>query len=372
MEFRPSQEVTTPDGLRWRKCAGVAIVNSRGELLVGERIKIAGAWNCPQGGMDATSQVHGRPETVLEAAAREAWEEVGIVVGKNILPLAAMSDDAAVRYKAGGWLAEAGFAGQQLHWALFEVCDALGDADPSTMCTLCGLGGEEAEFRRVRWQRLEDVISGMWEKKRPPYEALAAWAQPLIRARAQQAALIDMGGVWERDASRSNGLIEALVARGHDLARAKAEATRPYVQEWARHGAGGDWQVTTYNASASAGGAGKDRCITYALGQERTESYFGKSTIFGDAAPEQPATLTRRTAWLPLDHLSCFAHTTVSRRLGSSGGAVEITSRHLRLSPTSEGAAGGGGGEEMVVTRTLRAPDKPAVVSEEVVRRRGV
>ena len=113
MEFPPSQEYSTPDGRRWRKCAGAAIVNSAGHLLVGERIKIAGAWNCPQGGMDASSREHSRPETVLEAAAREAFEEVGLKVGEHIVPIAAMDDEQAVRYAAGGWLAQEGYAGQQ-------------------------------------------------------------------------------------------------------------------------------------------------------------------------------------------------------------------------------------------------------------------
>ena len=111
--FAPSREAVDADGRRWRCCAGAAIINSSGQLLVGERIKISGAWNCPQGGMDAVSK-SGNPETALEAASREAFEEVGLRVDTHIVPIAAMSDDAAVKYEAGGWLKQAGFAGQQV------------------------------------------------------------------------------------------------------------------------------------------------------------------------------------------------------------------------------------------------------------------
>ena len=75
------------------------------------------------------SKVAGNPETALEAASREAFEEVGLRIGVDIVPIAAMSDDAAVKYEAGGWLKQAGFAGQQLHWVLFTCCNAVGDVD---------------------------------------------------------------------------------------------------------------------------------------------------------------------------------------------------------------------------------------------------
>lgn len=105
-DFAPSREIKGSDGRRWRCCAGAAVVNSQGHLLVAERIKIPGAWICPQGGIDAESKLHTDPETALEAAAREAYEEVGLRVGVHILPIAVMSDDAAVRY---GWrLAQGG------------------------------------------------------------------------------------------------------------------------------------------------------------------------------------------------------------------------------------------------------------------------
>ena len=157
VEYPESQVAVGADGRRWRKCAAAAIFNSSGHLLVGERIKIRGAWNCPQGGMDMCSRAHAGPETVLEAAAREAYEECGLELGKHIAPIAEAAEDTlAVRYEAGGWLRNEGFAGQQLHWALFVCTDPIGDAVPSACTSLEGRDGEAPEFSQVRtwaWAR---------------------------------------------------------------------------------------------------------------------------------------------------------------------------------------------------------------------------
>ena len=176
--FAPSQYSMTPDGRKWRKCAAACVVNSAGDVLVGERLKISGAWGAPQGGMDDRGQ---QSETVMQAASREAFEECGLRCGEHIQPVAAQEDESlAVRYEAGGWLKEAGFAGQQLHWALFFVVDPTLDRDCASVCDLSGQNGEAPEFARVRWQPLDEVIANMWPAKRGPYQALQTWATPLI------------------------------------------------------------------------------------------------------------------------------------------------------------------------------------------------
>ena len=135
--YPPSRSVTDAAGRKWRMCAGAAILNSAGHLLVGERLKIAGAWNCPQGGVD-------EGESVLDAAAREAYEEVGLRAGVEICTVAELPEDKAVRYEAGGWLKKEGFAGQQLHWVLFRCAHADGDG---------GVG---------RWLVGRMVVGGSW------------------------------------------------------------------------------------------------------------------------------------------------------------------------------------------------------------------
>lgn len=360
MEFAPSQEAHDADGRRWRKCAGAAVFNSRGQLLVGERIKIRGAWNCPQGGMDAASA-----ETVLEAATREAFEECGLRVGKHIVPLGVMQDDSeAVRYEAGGWLAKEGFAGQQLHWAIYGCCDPVGDTDPSSMVDLGGLGGEAAEFSAVRWQPLDAVIEGMWPAKRKPYEALKAFVAPILEAHAAATAAVDLSGKWSRDAAESSGLTQALLARGHTAEEAEAEVAKGYVQSWERTvGGAGSWRVTTLGDD----GVTPRRTLVYPLG-EWEEGYEGKSTIFG--AAEQSAgggTLQRRTLWMPMPDADAAsasvaagllgpcraAHTTWTAR---QDGGVEVAARFLRRGC-------------MVLRRTLVQKEQQPIVSEEVFLR---
>ena len=347
MEYPESQVAVGSDGRRWRKCAAAAIFNSSGAILVGERVKIKGAWNCPQGGMDAVSKKHGGPESVLEAAAREAFEEVGLKIGEAIAPVATMADDDAVQYEAGGWLKKEGFAGQQLHWALFVCCDPVCDSVPDLCCNLGGLGGEEAEFSEVRWQPLEHVIENMWPAKRAPYEALRAWAYPILTSRLAAANALDFSGTWARDAAQNRGVQEALAARGLAADVASAEASRPYVQRWALGSEPGEWVVTTANAE----GPGRDRVLVYAMG-DWEEEYSGRSALYGEATVSD-GFLLRRTGWLarsdddvssgaqagseePWLAPSRVAHCTWTTR---HNGAAEITERSLR-------------GAQMVVRRT--------------------
>ncbi len=238
--YPPSRSVTDAAGRKWRMCAGAAILNSAGHLLVGERLKIAGAWNCPQGGVD-------EGESVLDAAAREAYEEVGLRAGVEICTVAEMPEDKAVRYEAGGWLKKEGFAGQQLHWVLFRCAHADGDADPTAMVDLTGLGGEDAEFGAVQWAPIDNVLAGMWPAKRAPYEALRDWARVQHEAYKAACAAIDLSGRWARDSSAGSNFAGALIARGalegyqrrirclkscHSCLRAPplAQATRPRTQ----------------------------------------------------------------------------------------------------------------------------------------------
>jgi putative (di)nucleoside polyphosphate hydrolase len=394
MSFAPSRQLVGSDGQRWRCCAGAAIVNSLGHLLVGERIKIPGAWNCPQGGIDAEAAAHAGPESALEAAAREAFEEVGLRVGVHIVPIAIMSDEAAVKYEAGGWLKKEGFAGQALHWALFGCCDAVGDADAAAMCDLSGHGGESAEFSSVRWQPMDEVVASMWEMKRAPYAALQQWATPLLDEwRASAVARVDLSGTWARDASRNLRLEEALLARGINSAAAKVEATRPYVQAWAKGGDGGSgvWRVTTFGED----GVSVKRSLEYALG-EWEESYPAGSLLFGQG----PGTLRRRTGWLPMPAGGSLplrggmaeggateagadeptyptalpatpprvAHTTWTTRTDGGRGGTEVVMRFLR---TEGGGTAADGESVLVVRRQFGAPGgEAAPVSEETFVRR--
>ena len=333
--YAPPVVITSSDGRRWRQCAGAAIINSRGELLVGERLKIANAWNCPQGGVDAG-------ESLVGAASREADEEVGLVVGTHIAPIATMGPAGGVQYEAKGWLRKEGFAGQQIHWTLFRTISAVGDREVGDVADLQGRNGEAAEFKQVRWMPIEQVVDSMWEAsprkthththvvhsahalfchalpllkhnlchalpppkhhrsvspqspqaKRAPYEALQKWAVPIICEWSGAISRVDLSGKWERDVQlASPGLVEALKARGHTEEEAAIKAREPYVQEYVRTDTAGVWRIRTYTGDGSR----VRREHVYPLGA--WEERFGPNetnVIFGAAG----GVAQRWTAWL--------------------------------------------------------------------------
>ncbi len=61
-----------PDSLPYRPCVGVTLINAEGLIFAGRRLdSTAGAWQMPQGGIDAG-------EKPREAALRELAEETGV------------------------------------------------------------------------------------------------------------------------------------------------------------------------------------------------------------------------------------------------------------------------------------------------------
>uniref|UniRef100_A0A7S2EIG7 Nudix hydrolase domain-containing protein n=1 Tax=Trieres chinensis TaxID=1514140 RepID=A0A7S2EIG7_TRICV len=189
--FPPSRCVVDESGGKWRLCAAAAVLSSASSplrLLLGERITQPGSWQCPQGGVDDVDPASDianrrtRSETVMEAAGRELYEEMGLVVGQHVEPVPELCGTGdygeggvmPVRYPTAGtgsWLEKNGYAGQELRWAVFRCIDDDLMEDPSNVCDLGGKG-EGPEFIDVKWEDLDKSIEGVWEKKRGPYKAL--------------------------------------------------------------------------------------------------------------------------------------------------------------------------------------------------------
>ena len=278
----PSQSVIDECGSKWRLCAGCAVFNSKNEILVGERIGKPGSWQAPQGGMDATLK-NGMTETVTEAAIRELYEEVGLEIDKHVL-LEQISPDMSpikCRYKTegtGSWLEKAGFVGQEINWTIFRCADSDLKIDPLSICNLKGSNGESAEFSSVKWTSLDWLIDNVWEAKRGPYEALRDEYVQVKKTWENRCSQIGLQGKWSRDSKRSEGVVEALMARGISEEKAVKSAEAPYVQKWQRLDGDGpcEFKVLTYDGDTDK----IRRELVYPVGSF-SEAYEGNSMLFG-------------------------------------------------------------------------------------------
>ena len=130
-------------------------------VLVFERIDTPGAWQFPQGGLDAD-------ETPVEAARRELTEETGLVDSDVVLVAEypewlayAWPDDIqrnAVRAKPGR-------LGQVQRWFLFDAVDA--DVTPRP---------DGREFGAWQWADPQWLVERVVHWRRPAYvRVLSAW-----------------------------------------------------------------------------------------------------------------------------------------------------------------------------------------------------
>jgi 8-oxo-dGTP pyrophosphatase MutT (NUDIX family) len=337
-EFAPSQVVVDEaTGDKWRLCAGVAVLNSKNQLLVGKRKSVFGSWQCPQGGVDDAwaPQNSSEPklkETIVEAATRELYEETGLEVGihrhvmlDSTFPAPDISSGTGCRYYTTGthsWLTKSGFVGQEMHWVVFRCTDGRGDLDPNHMCDLTGKGGESAEFTEIQWRDVDKVMQDVWEGKQIPYSVLQSLLDTHIAKWQEQIESLDFSGKWSRDRSLCKGLVEGLEARGLTNEQAQAEANKPYIQLWERDEKdASSWHVTTYGDD----GETPRRKLEYKPGMWQ-ESYEGKAVLFGDT--NEPIILKRQTSYVGEEdaHPTPIAQVTITT--GPKG--IEESRRYLK------------------------------------------
>ncbi len=163
--------MTEPPSDLYRPNVGIVVFNSQGEVLQGERLEFAGAWQFPQGGID-------EGESPLQAAQRELYEEVGI-------------RDAVLVYEYPDWLyydfpetvkaqfqreGKKPYQGQKQRWFLFYW-----DYPASS----CQLDVHQREFRQVRFVPISQCADSIVDFKRSVYQQVIARFAPQIQAYLQ-------------------------------------------------------------------------------------------------------------------------------------------------------------------------------------------
>lgn len=142
------------DGLPYRPCVGVVLVNAAGLVFVGERADTPDAWQMPQGGIDAG-------ETPKEAALRELEEETGVPA---LLVEVEAETAGWVRYDLPdnlvGKMWKGRYRGQEQKWFLLRFRGEDSDID---------IHKHHHEFARWRWSRPEEVLAHIVPFKREVY-----------------------------------------------------------------------------------------------------------------------------------------------------------------------------------------------------------
>lgn len=146
--------------LPYRPCVGVMIVNSAGQVFVGQRRdNFREAWQMPQGGID-------KGEAPRDAALREMWEETGIT-----------SDLVTIEAETEGWIPYdiphdlvpniwgGKYRGQEQKWFLVRYHGRDDQIDIAT---------EHPEFSKWKWIEPSRVIDAIVPFKRATYEQVVA------------------------------------------------------------------------------------------------------------------------------------------------------------------------------------------------------
>jgi putative (di)nucleoside polyphosphate hydrolase len=140
----------------YRRNVGIAVFNRAGKVLVAERADRPGAWQMPQGGIDAG-------EEAWPAALRELAEEIGTA---NVSYLGEIEGELRYDFPPGfiGNPYKGQYIGQSQKW--FAVRFAGEDSEIRLDAH------SEIEFAGWRWAELGEIVGLVVEFKRNVYEAV--------------------------------------------------------------------------------------------------------------------------------------------------------------------------------------------------------
>ncbi|MEC7577421.1 MAG: RNA pyrophosphohydrolase [Pseudomonadota bacterium] len=161
-----TQKDISIDDLPYRPCVGIALFNTEGKVLVGERIDSPGAWQMPQGGIDPG-------EDIQTAVYREMLEEIGtdkadvIEIGEKKL-----------RYDLPphllGRLWKNKYRGQEQVWVALRYTGE--DADINLNAH------NPPEFQKWQWVKLDDILDLIVPFKKDTYKEVIAMFKKHVKA----------------------------------------------------------------------------------------------------------------------------------------------------------------------------------------------
>lgn len=166
-----------PEGLPYRPCVGLVLVNRDGLVFLGRRRREAGpehvddthAWQLPQGGIDPGEEPYA-------AALRELGEETDV---RSVELLAEAPDwyayDLPAAVAGRAWRGR--YRGQIQRWFAFRFTGPESEIDIHRP----GGGAHRPEFDAWRWEPLENLPTLVIPFKRPVYEKVVAAFAPVCR-----------------------------------------------------------------------------------------------------------------------------------------------------------------------------------------------
>jgi putative (di)nucleoside polyphosphate hydrolase len=154
------------EDLPYRPCAGMAVLNRNGLVLIGRRVDgpehvdATHVWQMPQGGID-------EGEDPYPAALRELYEETNI---RSVEKLGEITDwlyyDIPREIVGQAWKGR--YRGQKQKWYAFRFVGPESEIDIAHPA-----GGHEPEFVEWRWEPVANLPNLVVPFKRPVYERVA-------------------------------------------------------------------------------------------------------------------------------------------------------------------------------------------------------
>jgi putative (di)nucleoside polyphosphate hydrolase len=139
--------------LKYRANVAAILRDSRGRILICERLGVRDAWQFPQGGVDDG-------ETPEQALARELWEEISVKASDFRI----VQQEGPYRYVFGEGRMKKGHHGKE---QIYFLCDFLGAGSGINVDT------KHPEFQSHRWiHPAEFQLHWLPEMKREVYRAV--------------------------------------------------------------------------------------------------------------------------------------------------------------------------------------------------------